>query len=153
MAEIKQLADTSKTTVIDTNTTLADAARAAGDYDNSTELDLMCDIFLSSLIFSAAPSANIIVADLYVLPGDGAVSESYPEGGDTSTGTDDTPQAVHYVGSFETINPSSSVAEVLALKDVPLGPHGNRFVLENKSGQTMHTTYDLSIMPKKFQSV
>lgn len=42
--------------------------------------------------------------------------------------------------------------DVMEANDVPLGPNGNRFVLENKSGQTFSAEWELRAQPKKVQS-
>ena len=152
MSEIKYLADTAVQTVIDDGASLTDGSRAAGDYDNSTELDLEAIAYLTVQFDGGPPTAGDRVADLYILPGDGAGTEVFPDGGDAGLGTDDTPQARWYVGSFETVNPSTTVDETLAIP-VPLYPDGNRFVLLNTSGQTMDSTWQLDIKPIKRQVV
>jgi len=140
------------TSVIDDNATLADGARAAGDYDNSANLDLFCVPYLTVQYDGGPPTANTKVAELYLLPGNADGTEKFPEGGDAGLGTDDDPQACFLVGSFESINPSLTVDEVLALPPVRLYPHGNRFVLKNTSGQTFDLTWQLEIMRFKYES-
>lgn len=153
MAEIKWLSDTGATVVINTDATLADGSRAAADYDNGTELDLVCDVWLENFHFdTSAPSAGAEVAELYVLrskPDD----STFPEGGDGTTGDNVDPQQVHYIDSFETREPSTTVEETLALYDVPLGPHTNRLVIKNVSGQTFTSTWQVSVVPHKQQVV
>ena len=139
------------TTVINDNATLADGARAAGDHDNSSNLDLWCIPYLTVQFDGGPPSVDDEIAELYLLPGDAEASEGYPDGGDSGLGTDDDPQDAFYVGSFHTVNPSTSTDEVLALPPIPLYPHGNRFVLKNVSGQTMDLTWQLDILPYKMQ--
>ena len=153
MAEQKYLADTAVQTVIDDDATLGNGVRAAGDYDNGTELDFYCTVYLTVQWNSTAPTAGDKVAELYILPGDGAGSEVFPEGGDAAIGTDDTPQQIFFVGAFESVNPSLTVDEVLALPGVPLAPDGNRFVLLNTSAQEFDLTWQLDIKPYKLQSV
>lgn len=153
MTEIKYLADTAVQTVIDDNATLADTARAAGDYDNGTELDLEAVAYLTVQYDTGPPSAGSKIAELYVLPGDGAGTEVFPDGGDAGLGTDDDPQAIFLVGVFTSINPSTSVNEILASLPFRLYPDGNRFVLKNVSGQTFDSTWQLDIKPIKLQSV
>ena len=150
MATVSWEIGASDATVINDGATLATGVRAAGDYNNSTNLALLCNVFLKNFHFdTTAPSANTIVADLYILPGQTGTT-GFPEGGDAGLGTDDTPQAIFYVGSFETINPSTSVEETLALGNIPLFPEGNRFVLLNTSGQTFTNTWNLGIIPYRF---
>jgi len=153
MADVKLKADTAVQTVIDDGTTLANAARAAGDYDNGTALDLWCNIYLTVQYDATAPTAGDIVATLWILPGDGAGTEVFPDGGDAGLGTDDDPQGIFFVGSFECVNPSITVDEVLGIPNVQLHPDGNRFVLRNDSGQTFDLTWQLDIKPVKTQVV
>lgn len=152
MAEIKLLGDTTTQTVIDDNATLANGSRAAGDYDNSTELDMEAVAYLTVQYDSGPPSAGDNIAELYNLPGDGAGTEVFPEGGDAGLGTDDDPQAIYLVGVFSSINPSLTVDEVLGSLPFRLYPDTNRFVLKNTSGQTFDATWQLDIKPNKYQS-
>jgi len=141
------------TTVIDDNATLADAARAAGDYDNDTNKASFCDAFLTVQFDAGPPTAGDKVAELYLIYGDGAGTEVFPDGGDAAIGTDDTPQASALVGVFRSVNPSTTVDEVLQIKDIPLRVGGtNRFVLLNTSGQTMDTTWQMDIATYKWTS-
>lgn len=153
MAEIKLLRNTARTTVINDDATLADGSRAAADYDNSTELDLLCEVYLQVQWDGTAPAAGDKIAELYVLPGDGEGTEIFPDGGDAGLGTDDDPQAVFRVGLFESINPSTSVNEILSIPNVQLYGDANRFVIKNTSGQTFDLTWELRIKPSKIQSV
>src|SRR3990172_7967310 len=107
-ADIK-LKGAARATVIDDNATLANNARAAGDYNNDTGLNLFCTAYLQVQYDAGPPAAGAEIARLYVLPGDDEGSEIFPDGGDAGLGTDDTPQQVFYVGSFESINPSTRV--------------------------------------------
>jgi len=150
MAEIKLLRDSVLAVVIDDDATLATTVRAAGDYVNTTELDLGCDVYLQVQYDTTAPSAGDKIADLFLLPDDGA--SVFPEGGDAGLGTDVTPQAVLLVGTFETRSPSITVNEILCIPGVSLHGHTNRFVLLNTSGQTFDSTWQLSIKPYKLQS-
>lgn len=151
MSEIKLLRDSTLSTVINKDATLADAARAAGDYDNSSELDTHAEAYLTVQFDTGPPSAGATIADLYLLPGDGAGTEVFPEGGDGTVGDDVTPQQALYVGSFETRQPSITVDEVLCVPNIPLYGHTNRFVLMNTSGQTFDSTWQLTIKPSKAQ--
>ena len=155
MAGIQYLADTALQNVIDDNASLADGSRAAGDYDNSdsARLDLEAVAYLTVQYDGGPPAAGDIVAELYLLPGDGETTEVFPDGGDAGLGTDDTPQAQYLVASFESINPSTSVDEVLGSLPFRLYPDGNRFVLLNTSGQTFDLTWQLDIKPYKRQVV
>jgi len=154
MADI-QYKDVSATlvNVIDDGASLGTTVRAAGDYDNDTSKFLWCIPKLTVQFDTTAPTALDAIADLYIIPGDGAASEVYAEGGDAGLGTNDTPQVSFYVGTFTTINPSTSTDEVLMLPMIPLYPHGNRFVLENVSGQTFDSTWQLDILPVKLTIV
>lgn len=136
-----------RTNVIDDNATLANNTRAAGDYDNDTNKDLFCNVFLTVQYDGGPPTAGDKIAELYILPGDDAATEVFPDGGDAGLGTDDTPQLIHLVGVFESINPSTTVDEELALSGIPLHHSGNRFVILNTSGQTFDSTWQLDIVP------
>jgi len=151
VADVKLKDTTATQTVIDDDATLADAARAAGDYDNSSALDLWCDVYLTVQYDGGPPSAGDLVADLFVLPGDGAGTEVFPDGGDAGIGTDDTPQGIFYVGSFESINPSVTVDEVLCIPNVQLPANTARFVILNTSGQTFDATWIMKIKPSMVQ--
>jgi len=153
MAELKQLRDTALATVIDDDAVLGNGARAAADYDNSAELDFSGVFYLTVQWNTTAPSANIAVAELYVLPGDGEGTEVFPEGGDAGLGTDDDPQACFLVHTFETINPSITVDETIGSPEVELYGDGNRVVLKNISGQEFDLTWILKLKPAKTQSV
>lgn len=153
MAEIKLLDTTALQTIINDNATLADATRAAADYDTGTALDIWCIPYIEVQWDSSLPTAGDLIADLYVLPGDNAGTPDYPEGGDAGLGTDDTPQAIFKVGSFESINPSLTVNEILALRPFRLYPQVNRFVLLNTSGGVFDLTWELRGMMYKLQSV
>lgn len=137
--------------VIDKNATLANAARAAGDYNNDTPTADFCDAKLTVQFDTGPPAAGALAASLYVLYGDGEASEDFPEGGDGTVGANVTPQASLLVGVFETRSPSTSVDEELFVNDIPLrtGP-GTRFVLVNTSGQTFDATWQLDIVTYKW---
>ncbi len=153
MAEIKHLADTALQNVIDDDASLSSGSRAAGDYDNGTELDLEAVAYLTVQFDGSAPNVGDTIAHLYNLPGDGAGTEVFPDGGDAALGTDDDPQSIFLVATFVTVNPSTSADEVLASLPFRLYPDGNRFVLKDVSGQTFDSTWQLDIKPSKLQSV
>ncbi|MFQ5765443.1 MAG: hypothetical protein ACE5GT_10975, partial [Rhodospirillales bacterium] len=147
MADIKYKEGAARTVVIDDNVALANNTRAAADYNNDTLLDLFCDAFLKQQFDTTAPAAGDKTGELYILPGDNAATEVFPEGGDAGLGTNDDPQKIFLVGVFETINPSISVDETLGLPGVRLYMAGNRFVFKNVSGQQMDLTWQLDIHP------
>lgn len=151
MAEIK-LKEGSLVTPINDGASLADGVRAAGDYDNSANLDMWCHAYLTVQWDTTPPTAGDIVAELYLLPGDGETSQVFPEGGDAGLGSDKTPQKMFLVGVFETVDPSVSADEVIAIPNIRLSFEGNRFVLLNTSGQTMDSTWQLDIKTYKMQS-
>lgn len=135
-------------TVIDKDAALTDGSRAAGDYDNGTNLFPICDAYLTNQYDSTAPTAGDLVAELYLLRGDGETSEAFPEGGDGTVGDDVDPQGATLVGTFDTVQPSTSVDEVLIAEDILLGVGNNRFVLKNVSGQQFDSTWQLDIKPR-----
>ena len=134
-------------TVIDKNATLTDGSRAAGDYDNSSAQDNEGIAYLELQFDTGPPSAGAVIASMWLLPGDGEVSESFPEGGDGTVGTDDDPQPSFLIAVFTTINPSTSVNEVAGSLPFYLYPATNRFVIRNDSGQTYDATWELRIKP------
>lgn len=152
MADLK-LKEGARSVVIDKNAALADGARAAGDYDNGTALAPLCDAYLIVQFDTTAPSAGDIIAELYVLHGNGEASEVFPEGGDGTVGANVDPQKSTLVGVFETRSPSTSADEELIVQDIPLGIGTDRFVLKNVSGQQFDLTWQLEIKTRFLQSV
>ncbi len=136
-----------RTIVINKDATLANNARAAADYDNSANLDLACNAILTVQWNTTAPTVGDRIAELWNIPGDGEGTESFPEGGDGTVGTDDDPQAIHSVGVFVSVNPSITVDEELTIPAISLHFGSNRFVLRNNSGQEMDLTWQLDIVP------
>lgn len=145
------LARTARATVINKDATLDDGVRAAADLDNSTHKDNFCDAYLTVQWNTTAPSAGDKIAELFVIFSDGEVSPAFPEGGDGTVGTDDTPQRRHFVGAFESINPSLTVDEELLIQGIDLRPvAGCRFVLLNTSGQQFDLTWQLDVVGYKW---
>jgi hypothetical protein len=105
------------------------------------------------LHYAVAPSAGDKIADVYMLIGDGEASESIPTGGDGTTGADVTPQAENWVGALYSVNPSTSVDEVLSIPGVRLGPGTNRLVLLNGSGQSFALGWTAVGEPIRIQGV
>ncbi len=136
-----------RTAVIDTGAVLANNARAAADYDNKANSDLACNAILTVQWNTSAPAVGDRIAELWVLPGDDAGTEAFPEGGDGTTGSDDDPQQIFSVGVFVSVNPSTSVDEELTISGIPLYFAGNRFVFRNNSGQEQDLTWQLDIVP------
>lgn len=149
MADYKLKQDTAIQTIIDDNATLANAARSAGDYDNSTALDPFGIFQLTVQYDGGPPAAGTKIADLYIIPGT-STGPTYADGGDAGLGTDDTPQAIYWVASFQSINPSTTVDEVLGTVEIPLYAR-NRVVVLNTSGQTFDSTWILKMQPVKRQ--
>lgn len=140
------LKESARDNVIDKNASLADAARAAGDYTN-TDRNLWCNAYLTVQFDTTAPVAGDKIGELYLLPGDGEATEVFPQGGDGTVGPDVTPQKIFLVGTFETISPSITVDEELSIPGIQLYAEGNRFVYLNTSGQIMDLTWQLDIRP------
>ncbi|KKL99850.1 hypothetical protein LCGC14_1810350, partial [marine sediment metagenome] len=59
------LSNRARAIVINDNATLADTVRAAADYDNDTNKDTHCNVFLTVQWDGTAPSANVAIGDLY----------------------------------------------------------------------------------------
>ena len=133
-----------RTTVINTDAILADGARAAATYDNDVNKDLYCNAFLTVQYNTAFPAAGTKMGELYVLPGDDAATEAFPE---PDEATDIDPQKIFLVGVFESRRGSITVDEELVAPGIPLYHSGNRFLFINKSGQEMDLTWQLDIVP------
>ncbi len=134
--------------VINDDAALGNGVRAAADYDNDTNKDLACNVLLTVQWNSISGiAAGDRVMELYILPGDDAGPDVYPEGGDAGLGTNDDPQPILLAGVFTTVNPSVTVDETLSIPGVPLHHSGNRFVVKNISGQEMDLTWHLDIVP------
>jgi len=130
--------------VIDTDTLLADGGRAAATYDNDANKDLYCNAYLTVQYDTTAPSAGDKMGELYVLPGDDAATEAFPE---PDEATDIDPQKIFLVGVFESRRPSITVDEELVIPGIPLYHSGNRFLFKNTSLQQMDATWQLDIVP------
>lgn len=141
-----------RTLVINDDLLLVDGDWAAGDYANGTNLDPFANLYLKVQWNTTAPAAGLNVANVYLLPGDGEGSEAFPEGGDAGIGSDFIPQKIFLVGTFETIDPSITVDEILGTPSISLYDAGNRFILENVSGQEFDLTWELAIVPYGFKS-
>jgi len=135
-----------RTSVMSAGATLADGVRFAADFDNDVNKDLWCNVFLNVQYNTTTPTVSK-VGELYVVPGDDESPETFPEGGDGTTGSDFTPQAIHLAGVFETINTSVISNEQIGLSGIPLYHSGNRFVFLNTSGQVMDLLWLLDIVP------
>lgn len=146
---------TAPTAVITTGGTLADQARTLGSYDNTVNLDLYADAFLTVQYDSSFPAAGVAVAELYMLPADSVGgSPNFPVGGDGTGGSANVdPQKSLLVGVFETRNGSTSATETLAIIGIPLCPRTMRWVVKNISGKTMHQGLALKLKPYKLQGV
>lgn len=152
MSDVKQKAG-AHTVVINTDAALADGDRVAADYDNSTALALVANFELVVEYDTTAPAAGKLVAELWIIPGDGESTEHFAEGGDGTTGTDFDPQQEFFIRGFVAVNPSNSAPESLGLKNVELpSPHTNRIVLKNVSGQQFDSTWELR-MTTKFEQI
>lgn len=150
MADVKLKQDTALTNVIDDNAALADGARAAGDYDNTSLLDLEAWAIITVQYDTTTPTAGDLIGELYLIPGEDDTTPTYPDGGDAGLGTDDTPQAIFLIGVFESINPSLAANEFLATRVFDLYPN-NRFIVLNTSGASYDATWQLDIVPMKRQ--
>lgn len=132
MADLKLKAGVSATDALTTGLdSLADAARAiSGAIDNSTNLDLYMDLQLEIKYTSSAPSAGVIVAEVYLVPTvDGT---NYSEGSASIT-----PQASRMVATFESRNGSTSNFEYLDTLGIPIPVGSFKLLLVNKSGKTL----------------
>lgn len=153
MADLRLL-DVAPIVVIDLDAPLPAGSRAAGDYDNSGAAEKwpLCDAYLVMQYDTGPPMVGVLVADLYMLRGDGGTPERFPAGGDGSVGANLTPASIHLVGSFECRAPSLSVDEPMLIPDILLGGHTNRFVVVNASGETGDSAWQLDIVPHGVRS-
>lgn len=151
MAEIKWLADTTLQTLSDPNASLANGVRWAFDYDNSTELDVLGFLYFAIQYDTTAPAQGDDVLEVYVMPGDGEGTETFPRGGDGTVGGDDDPDARWHVGTVACREPSLTTDEVLGLV-IPLYPDGNRIVVKNVSQQTISLERIAKLKPWKTQA-
>lgn len=149
MADLKLQTGVSATNALSTGLdSLADAARAlSGAIDNSTNLNLYMDLQLEIKYTSSAPTAGVIVAEVYLLPTvDGT---NYEEGGTTIT-----PQASRLVATFESRNGSTSAFEYLTSLGIPIPVGSFKLLLINKSGKTLASSGNtLKYRTYKLQSV
>ena len=142
------------TTAINDDAALSDGSRAAGDVTTGTKGNAsFADAYLTVQFNTTAPSAGTTIAELYLLPGDGEVSQDFPEGGDAGLGSNVDPQKSLLVGVFETRDPSISVDEILIVRGIPLGIGTDRFVLKNVSGQEFDLTWQLDLVLWTYESV
>lgn len=132
--------------IINTDATLADATRKAVAYNNSVG-DRFADFFLDVEYETSLPTAGAIIGELFLLPGDGAGTEEFAEGGDGTIGSNVDPQKIHQVGFFETRNPSLTVNEILVIPAVQLYPANGRVVIKNVAGRAYGATWELRIRP------
>ena len=151
MADIK-LKGGSWKTAIDKDAVLTNGSRAAGDVANASDLHVLCDAYLTVQYDTGPPTAGASIAELYVLRGNGEVSQVWPVGGDGTVGNDVDPQATTLVGIFESRQPSLTVNEILIIEDIPLGIGTDRFVVKNISGNTFDQTWQLDIKTKLAQN-
>jgi len=153
MADLKLKEGAGTKIVINKDAALANGSRAAADYDNSTDLDPICDAILRVHYDTSAPAVGDSVAELYVLPSDGAATEVFPQGGDGTVGSNVDPQKTLMVGVFESRSPTTTTDEVLAIQAISLRPKSSRFVIKNISGKQFNLTWQLDIRPFRGQSV
>lgn len=136
--------------IMDTNATLSDPGRKAVAYNNSNG-DQYADFFLDVEYETSLPTAGAIVGELFLLPGDGAGTEEFAEGGDGTVGSNVDPQKIHQVGFFETRNPSLTVIETLVIAAVQLYPANGRIVIKNVAGRPYGALWELRIRPYTLQ--
>ena len=135
--------------IISSGELITDGNRRVGDYDNNGRTNDVFIPILSLRFDSSVVASGSSVVDLYQIPGSGTgiSNESYPfaGGGDGIIGENIDPSASMFVGSFNTIKPSATEVEFLALPEITLYPDGNRFIIKNISGQTFHgeTQFDI----------
>jgi hypothetical protein len=121
---------------------IASAARKAVDYDNRISGSQITAnhggyVFASIRYTNITGIAGTEVLELFIMPGNGQDPEVFPEGGDASLGSNFDPQDIWSVGSFQSVTPSTTETEVLALW-VDLPPGNCRFVFKNLTANAFH---------------
>ncbi len=143
MTDFKWGAFGSPSTGITMTADVTNGSRRAFDYANSTNKHLLAHLLIEGIQYlTTAPTAGTIVAEVYVLPGDGQGSETFPggggrNGGDTGdVGQDRDPQPIWLAAVVTCINPSTAADDDPLGCIVPIFPGTNRIVIKNVSGQT-----------------
>lgn len=123
---------------------LANGAEAEGTLDNSTGLDIWCDLILAVQYNAGPPVAGVKVAEIYLLPQvDGA---NYP-----SITSEGLPQKSLLVAALESVAPSTSVLEYLVATGIQLFPGNNKFRISNTSGQAFHASASMFLKIQPYQ--
>lgn len=143
---IKLYKPTSVATVIAAGTlnSVANAAEVEGTYDNSTALDIWCDLILAIQYNSGPPAAGIVVAKIYQL--NQVDGTNY--GTNTSGGL---PPDNTLIASLVSQAPSTSALEYLVAYGIPLFPGNNKFRLSNTSGVTLHSSASMFLKIQPYQ--
>lgn len=123
---------------------LTNGSEAEGTFDNSTGLDIWCDLILAIQYNAGPPAAGTKVAEIYLLPQvDGTNYPSVTSGG--------LPQKSLLVAAMESVAPSTSALEYLVVKGIALSPGNNKFRLSNTSGQTLHASASMFLKIQPYQ--
>lgn len=123
---------------------VTNGSEVEGTYDNSTNLDIWCDLILAIQYNAGPPAAGTKVAEIYLLPQvDGTNYPSVTSGG--------LPQKSLLVAAMESVVPSTSALEYLIATGIQLFPGNNKFRLSNTSGQTLHASASMFLKIQPYQ--
>lgn len=123
---------------------LTNGSEVEAAYDNSTNLDMWCDLILAIQYNAGPPAAGIVVAKIYNLRQvDGTNYPTVTSGG--------LPQESLLVAALVSQAPSTSALEYLVAYQIPLFPGNNKFRLSNTSGQTLHASASMFLKIQPYQ--
>lgn len=123
---------------------VTNGSEVEGTYDNSTNLDIWCDLILAIQYNAGPPAAGTIVAKIYQLNQvDGTNYPTVTSGG--------LPQESLLVAALVSQAPSTSALEYLVAYQIPLFPGNNKFRLSNTSGQTLHASASMFLKIAPYQ--
>lgn len=130
------------------NATLATASKAfSAEYDNSTNLYLFGDVEIACT-FGSAPAAGSLI-NLYLVPCEDGTN--YADGDATIA-----PPSNYLVGQFILRNVNTAqrvVTRGFQNAGISLPPSKFKVVIENIAGQTISTSWAVTLFPYRYQNV
>lgn len=145
MASVKWESSSISTILTTGMDNLVDEGNAiSSEIDNTSNLYLFCDVELYTDSMGYAPVAGAVV-ELYLIE---ALDGTNYEDGDASID----PPATNLVGVFNMR--SSTLAQRHTLRQIPIPPLKHKFVVINKTGQTLASSGNiLRVLPYRYQTV
>ena len=145
MASVKWESSSISTILTSDMNNLADEGNAvSSEIDNTSNLYLFCDVELYTDSMGYAPVAGAVI-ELYLIE---ALDGTNYEDGDASID----PPATNLVGVFNMR--SSTLAQRHTLRQIPIPPLKHKFVVINKTGQTLASSGNiLRVLPYRYQTV